>query len=152
MLGLGPAFVLKITLQNAGNQALTHSKMMFTFDPALYVMGHIPTSKQCFTLAPLLPVSMPYCMCLVDCSVLCVEPYWMSESCQGVKHVVEAQVQNIDPQGKSGQILILLNQANTTRFDLSSLFTTSVIYLCRYYSATPLLSASVKMPVSELAT
>jgi hypothetical protein len=80
--------------------------MLITYDPAIYEMGHVPESRQSSILSPLLP---------------------------GIKLIVEARILNIDAQGRGGQIMIMLHQANSS-------------------SALPLLSASVKMPVSELST
>ena len=49
----------------------------------------------------------------------------------GPKYVVDARVKSIDPSGRSGYILVL-------------------VYLPQSGTLQPLLSASVKMPASEL--
>uniref|UniRef100_A0A7S0XEZ2 Bardet-Biedl syndrome 1 N-terminal domain-containing protein n=1 Tax=Chromulina nebulosa TaxID=96789 RepID=A0A7S0XEZ2_9STRA len=104
VLGLGPSFVLKITLQNSGSQPLNQARMLFNFESELYMMGHNSKSKQCIALPSLLP---------------------------GVKHIQEASILNIDPQGRSGNVLIIIHHPTSS-------------------SSLPMLSASVKMPVSEL--
>lgn len=103
--GLGPNFLIKVTLQNAGSIPVIQSLMIFSFDSALYVMGHKNTSKQVIQIPLLLT---------------------------GPKHEIETEIQSIDPQGKSGQLLIYL-------------------YNSTYSMSVPMISASVKMPVSELA-
>ena len=102
--GLGPKFTLKITLQNGGAHPIVQSRLLFSFDSELYVMGHDRHSKQCIVVPFLLP---------------------------GPKHTIEAEILSVDPQGRAGTVLLLLYaMANT--------------------SAMPLLSATVRMPASEL--
>ena len=102
--GLGPIFLLKVTLQNLGNFPVMQSMLLFSFDSELYIMGHNNKSKQIIHVPVLLT---------------------------GPKHDFETEIQSIDPQGKSGQLLI---------------------YVCNntYSVSSPIISASVKMPVSEL--
>lgn len=102
--GLGPIFLLKVTLQNLGNFPVMQSMLLFSFDSELYIMGHNNKSKQIINVPVLLT---------------------------GPKHDFETEIQSIDPQGKSGQLLI---------------------YVCNntYSVSSPIISASVKMPVSEL--
>jgi hypothetical protein len=57
---LGPKFLLKVSLQNAGSQPLLQSRLLFTFDPDLYVMGQDANSNQCINIPFLLPVSNTY--------------------------------------------------------------------------------------------
>ena len=85
--GLGPKFLLKITLQNSSPQPLLNSRLVFTFDQNLYVMGHVPSSNQSVTIPILLP---------------------------GPKHVIETEVLSVDPQGRAGLILILLCSNNNS--------------------------------------
>ena len=80
------------------------SMLVFSFDSELYIMGHNNKSKQIIQIPLLLT---------------------------GPKHDFETEIQSIDPQGKSGQLLIY-------------------IYNNSYSVSAPIISASVKMPVSEL--
>ena len=102
--GLGPKFLLKISLQNSGTQPVMHARLLFSFDPELYVMGHDASSRQCIVMPVLLP---------------------------GPKHTVEAEILSVDPQGRAGTVLLLLHAAAST-------------------SALPMLSATIRMPASEL--
>jgi hypothetical protein len=103
--GLGPKFVMKLTLQNTGTTPVLNSRLLFSFDGELYCMGyssHNQASQSIFV-----PILIP-----------------------GPKLTYEAEVLNIDPLGRAGQILVLM-QGNDS-------------------SAVPILSASVIMPTSEL--
>jgi hypothetical protein len=83
-MGLGPNFMLKITLQNIGSTPVLNAKLLFAFDPDLYVMGHkgdVPSLH-----------SIPVKMLL-----------------PGPKHLCEACVRSIDPMGSSGDVLVLLS-------------------------------------------
>ena len=102
--GLGPKFLLKITLQNSGTQPVMHARLLFSFDSELYVMGHDANSRQCIVMPLLLP---------------------------GPKHTVEAEILSVDPQGRAGAVLLLLHAAASP-------------------SALPMLSATIRMPASEL--
>lgn len=101
--GIGPKFLIKISLQNSGNQPILNSKLLFVYDDELYAMGYSTRSSSVITIPILLP---------------------------GPKHIVETEVMNIDPQGKAGQVVILMHQGG---------------------SSLPKLSATVKMPLSELS-
>ena len=103
--GLGPNFLMKVILQNAGSFPVIQSMLIFSFDSTLYIMGHKNTSKQVIQVPLLLT---------------------------GPKHEIETEIQSIDPQGKSGQVLIYL-------------------YNNTYSLSSPVISASIKMPVSELS-
>lgn len=104
--GLGPLFVLRVSLQNAGSQPITGSRLLLTFDPEMYAMGQGEGSQQSIPVPILLP---------------------------GPKYLVEAEVMNIDAQGRAGQVVLLLFNPNSG-------------------SALPMLSATVRMPTSELLT
>lgn len=104
--GLGPKFQLKLVLQNAGSHPIFQSRIVFSFDEELYRMGYDATSQQNIVVPILLP---------------------------GPKQTVETQVKCIDPQGRAGQILVLMYNVAAS----SSL------------STMPMLSASVRMPVAE---
>lgn len=52
---------------------------------------------------------------------------------QGPKHVFEAEILSVDPQGRAGQVLLLLCSLSNS-------------------SSLPMLSASVRMPACELLT
>lgn len=104
--GLGPKFLIKMTLQNGSPQPITQSVLLFSFDPNLYVMGHEKSSQHMVPVPILLP---------------------------GPKHLLETHVLCIDPQGRSGQISILLCNGKEEAA----------------VSSIPLLSASVRMPTSE---
>jgi hypothetical protein len=103
--GLGPKFVMKLTLQNTGTLPVLNSRLLFSFDDEMYCMGYAASSNasQCIMVPMLIP---------------------------GPKLTFEAEVLNIDPLGRAGQILVLM-QGNDS-------------------SAVPILSASVLMPTSEL--
>jgi hypothetical protein len=97
--------VLKISLQNGSSQAIMNSVLLFAFDSNTYVMGHEPESQQSIVIPILLP---------------------------GPKQLLETSIYNIDPQGRAGQILVMLykNEGQKT-------------------NPTPLLSATIRMPSSE---
>ena len=102
--GLGPKFLMKLTLQNTGSTPILTSRLLFSFDDSLYYMGYSSaSSSQSISIPILIP---------------------------GPKLTYEAEVLNIDPTGRAGQILVLM-QGNDS-------------------SAVPILSASVLMPTSEL--
>jgi hypothetical protein len=103
--GLGPKFVMKLILQNTGTTPVFNSRLLFSFDDELYCMGYNSTSSASQSI--LVPILIP-----------------------GPKLTYEAEVLNIDPIGRAGQILVLM-QGNDS-------------------SAIPILSASVLMPTSEL--
>mmetsp|Transcript_13797 Transcript_13797/g.22981 ORF Transcript_13797/g.22981 Transcript_13797/m.22981 type:complete len:603 (+) Transcript_13797:119-1927(+) len=107
--GLGPKFLLKISLQNASTQPILQTHIVFSFDPNLYVMGHDLHSRQSVVVPILLP---------------------------GPKQLVETQVLSIDPQGRAGQILVLLYHLQASAASNNSM---------------PMLSASVRMPAAEPA-
>ena len=104
--GLGPKFLLRVTLQNGGTQPVIQARLLFSFDADLYVMGHDVNSKQCIVVPFLLP---------------------------GPKHTIEAEVLSVDPQGRSGSLLLLLYANNDSS------------------NALPMLSATIRMPISELS-
>jgi Bardet-Biedl syndrome 1 protein len=112
--GLGPKFLLKISLQNGSPQPITNSVLLFSFDSNLYVMGHDSSSQQSLSIPVLLP---------------------------GPKHCVETHVMSVDPQGRAGQVLLLLYSSSNSSVGISSNPNSS--------SCIPMLSASVRMPTSE---
>lgn len=85
--------------------------MVFSFDPNLYVMGYDATSRQTITVPILLPVSL-----FLVCTRAAYTILFPSDDAavllrgvsQGPKQVVETQIQCIDPQGRAGQVLVLL--------------------------------------------
>ena len=81
---------------------------MFSFDPNLYVMGYDASSSQTLSIPILLPVSA----CCCDTSALHLKfiltVYCAHTRLQGPKQVVETQIECIDPQGRAGQVLVLL--------------------------------------------
>ena len=103
--GLGPKFVMKLTLQNTGSAPVVNSRLLFSFDEDVYCMGYTASNNtsQCIVVPMLIP---------------------------GPKLTYEAEILNIDPAGRAGEILVLM-QGNDS-------------------SAVPILSASVLMPTSEL--
>jgi hypothetical protein len=105
--GLGPGFVFKIKLCNTGLQPILQSQLLFSFPENLYVMGRSSNSLQ--TTPILVPVLLP-----------------------GVQQTFEADILSIDPQGRAGQVLILLQSVAGAS------------------SSLPFLSASVRMPAAEL--
>lgn len=104
--GLGPRFLLSIQLQNVGQTPILGTRLMFSFDSSLYSFGYGGPGlkpRQCIPVPILLP---------------------------GPKHVFEAELLSTDPQGRAGQVLVLLG--NNT-------------------SSVPIIAATVRMPVSEPA-
>lgn len=83
--GLGPKFLLRISLQNSSAATILQSRLLFSFDPDHYVMGYDDKSSQSIVVPVLLP---------------------------GVKHLVQTQVMCIDAGGRSAQILCLLYACN----------------------------------------
>lgn len=132
--GLGPAFVMKIKLHNTGQQAVLHTQMLFSYPESLYSMGTSGASNasggfgggsvpgfggsgsgggagaSAGRSAPplLIPILLP-----------------------GVPQTFEAGITSVDPQGRAGQVLILLQSSTSP-------------------SSLPYLSASVRFPVSEI--
>jgi len=85
--GLGPKFLLRISLQNASSHPILQTRIVFSFDPNLYVMGYDHNSCQNITVPVLLP---------------------------GPKQLVETQVLCVDEQGRAGTILVLLYNLATS--------------------------------------
>ena len=56
--GLGPKFLLRVTLQNGGSTSLTQSRLVFSFDESQYQMGFEANSRQSIYVPVLLPVSI----------------------------------------------------------------------------------------------
>ena len=134
--GLGPAFVMKIKLHNTGQQAVLHTQMLFSYPESLYSMamgtsgasnasggfggGSVPGfggsgpgggagASAGRGAPPLLnPILVP-----------------------GVPQTFEAGITSVDPQGRAGQVLILLQSSTSP-------------------SSLPYLSASFRFPVSEI--
>jgi hypothetical protein len=105
--GLGPKFLMKLTLQNTGTAPVVNSRLLFSFDENAYCMGYAAaasssSASQCILVPMLIP---------------------------GPRFTYEAEILNIDPAGRAGQVLVLM-QGNDS-------------------SAVPILSASVLMPASE---
>jgi len=103
--GLGPRFLLSISLQNVGQTCITGSDLVLAFDANLYAMGHATSARSTVRNILPVPILLP-----------------------GPKHIIEAEVVSIDEFGRAAQIMIFLVQA---------------------LSPVPLLSATVRMPVSE---
>ena len=82
--GLGPKFILRIFLQNSGSSPLLGSKIIFSYDSSLYVVKCLGGANHTIVVPILLP---------------------------GPKHCFEAEVLCVDPQGRAGQIVILLSSA-----------------------------------------
>ena len=120
--GLGPKFILRIFLQNAGSSPLLGSKIIFSYDSTIYVVKSLGGVNHSIPVSILLP---------------------------GPKHCFEAEVVCIDSQGRAGQIILMLSSAQKdggSRYVILQIYT----MLSTALSSVPLLSASVKMPSSEL--
>ena len=107
VLGLGPGFLLKVTLQNMGVKPILQSRLNFSYDPNIYAMGHKKNSLQCLPIPILLP---------------------------GPKHIAETEIRCVDSLGGPGMVLVILSSSK-----LES-------------STIPIVSASVRMPISELSS
>jgi hypothetical protein len=79
--GLGPKFLLRISLQNAGSSAVLNSKLVFSYDSALYSVRGVGSRNASVPVPALLP---------------------------GPKHCFEAEAVSIDPQGRAAQIILML--------------------------------------------
>ena len=116
--------------------------MVFSYNPEYYVMGHNSNSQQSISVPVLLP---------------------------GPKVIIETEVLNVDSQGRSGQIAVMLTNSILTHvgpnvglvYLMIYNFITDQLQCCDYrnslHSGTkgvgsfvPILFATVKMPVSEL--
>ena len=102
------------------------SRLMLALDPALYSVGYSESSppghapaKQCIHIPILLPVRhgplVITCMYMFDWNVLFLRVHLLLPiDWQGPKHVTEIELLSIDPQGRAGQVLVLLG--NSTRW------------------------------------
>ena len=106
VMGLGPAFLLKVTLQNTGGKPIIQSRLNFSYDPNIYAMGYKKNSIQCLPVPILLP---------------------------GPKHIAESEIRCVDSLGGPGVVYVILTSSQS---DASSF---------------PIVSASVRMPISELS-
>lgn len=120
--GLGPRFQLCVYLQNAGQTPVLGSVLLFSFDANLYQFGYGTNMVE--------PEENDFSGSSKTGSAL------HSKQCisvpillPGPRHIVEAEILSVDAAGRAGSVLILLANAKA--------------------SALPLLSATVKMPVSE---
>jgi Bardet-Biedl syndrome 1 protein len=126
--GLGPKFVLRVSLQNSGNHTFSALRVVFSFDVRAYSMGFDDKSQQSLYVPVLLP---------------------------GPRLVLETQILCIDPIGRGGQILCLVYRDNAHSNNLlapSSATSSSkekLDVVAPLVSAIPLLSAAVKMPPAE---
>ena len=139
--GLGPKFLLKITLHNLGTYPILRAKLLFNFDAAYYSLGYSARSQQVLNVPVLLP---------------------------GVKTTYETEVLCIDELGRGGNILILLQGGpdyTGTSSDRSSGAEDSkvgendkdakasnarTVPKVPQISAVPIASASVIMPAAEM--
>jgi len=106
--GLGPRFLLCIFLQNVGQNPVLGTRLHFSFDTNLYTLGYNePSNAQWSKHRQVInvPILLP-----------------------GPKQCAEAEILSIDPQGRAGQVLILLGTSS---------------------SSVPVIAATVRMPVSE---
>jgi len=82
--GLGPKFLLTVTLQATGTTPVLQTRLIFTYNSEYYVMGHSPTSQHCINVPLLLP---------------------------GPKQKFQTEILNTDPQGRAGQVVVMLTHA-----------------------------------------
>ena len=76
------------------------SRIVFSYDEDLYRMGYDVNSQQCIMVPILLPVSKIYLLIVIFNSHVI--------DLQGPKQIFETETLCIDPQGRAGQILVLL--------------------------------------------
>ena len=113
VMGLGPQFILKLTLNNAGIQPLFQVLAILLFDPNCYTV--VPSSNSIAGQSP-----FDYKQCIVIPALI-----------PGAKHFLEIKLRCIDPQGRSGSVVVVMKHGSGE-------------------SSFPILSANVKIPVSEL--
>lgn len=88
--GLGPKFMIQLTLQNTGVSPVLNSRMLFSFDDGLYCMG--VTSQSIFV-----PILLP-----------------------GPKYTFETEIYNIDQLGRAGQVLVLMQSNDNSAVPILS--------------------------------
>ena len=118
VMGLGSQFILKLTLHNVGTTPIFQSTVMVVFDPNTYTVS--PSSNSASGAGP------------IDFKQAIVVPALIP----GVKHFLEVKIRCIDPQGRSGNITVVLQHSQAGGNNNDSSF--------------PIVSANVKMPISEL--
>lgn len=129
--GLGPKFVLRVTLQATGTHPVLQTRLIFSYNTDYYIMGHCPESQQSIAVPILLP---------------------------GPKHVIETQILNTDAQGRAGQVVVMLTHgllstggANVVSAGVASTGSGAPMAgAAAGGSFVPILFATVRMPVSEL--
>lgn len=121
--GLGPKFLLSVTLQATGSSPLLQSKLIFSYNSEYYVMGHTSNSKHCINVPVLLP---------------------------GPKHKFETEILNTDPQGRAGQVIVMLTHGLLSNVGEDVMSIPLGQSKVPPSSFVPILFANVKMPVSEL--
>ena len=108
--GLGPLFLLKVTLQNTGSLAETGCALQYNVDPELYTIGAAQRSGSGANLqSQRVPLLLP-----------------------GAKHCYEVDVWSVHPSGKAGSVTLALVPKDSLE------------------SQTPIVSATVRMPQSEV--
>ena len=91
--GLGPSFLMKVTLQNLGGTPLYNCRLLYSFDQSLYVMGHSANSDP----AQCVPLLVP-----------------------GASFVYENEVLSVDPAGRAGRVTIHLKADSDSSVPLVS--------------------------------
>ena len=81
VLGLGPKFLLRISLQNTGKAAYFGSTLSFSFNPAYYCMGYSRDSLPSMPVPLLLP---------------------------GPKQIFETEIKCIDVHGRADNVLVVV--------------------------------------------
>ena len=81
VLGLGPKFLLRISLQNTGKAAYFGSTLSFSFNPAYYCMGYSSDSLPSMPVPLLLP---------------------------GPKQIFETEIKCIDVHGRADNVLVVV--------------------------------------------
>ena len=127
--GLGPRFLLKITLLNLGSSPVLQGKLLFNYDASYYSIGHSSRSASIVNVPILLP---------------------------GVKTVYETEILCVDELGRGGNVLIFLqggavgNSASATgdegKGDEKGVPSSAIPVV----STLPIVSANVLMPASEM--
>ena len=104
--GLGPKFLLRVSLRNTNNSPIFGCYINFSFNPSYYSMGYNRDSAPSVPVPVLLP---------------------------GPKQIFETEIKCVHANGRGDSVLVIVSSPSTDN------------------TATPLVSATVRMPFSELS-
>ena len=95
--GLGPKFVMKMTLHNSGQYPLYNSTLVFSFQDDIYMLGDRQDNENVHALNynSSYHVNVPLLLPSIKC-------------------IYENEITNIDAQGRAGQVMVILKAKDSS--------------------------------------